>query len=139
MGHISDCTRNELIPTTKSRAHPASERCKHVGQPQNPSPPSTTIFLAGPADMHMLALAPPVADCSVVGRLLLELRRGELDPPEPRAAFPATICAGDPANEDAAGRKPSVLMHRVSAHKAVHRVLTMVPESGGSREREEGM
>lgn len=80
--------------------------------------------------MHTLAPAPPVPDCSVAGRLLLDLRRGELYLPEPRAAFPATICAGDPAKEDVAGRNPSVLMHRVSAHRAVHRVLAMVPESG---------
>lgn len=80
--------------------------------------------------MHTLAPAPLVPDCSVVVRLLLELRRGELDAPEPRAAFAATVCAGDPTKEDAAGRNPSVLMHRVSAHRAVHRVLAMVPESG---------
>lgn len=80
--------------------------------------------------MHTLASDAPVPDCSVVGRLLLELARGEVDLPDARAPFPATLCAGDPTNEDAAGRKPSVPMHRVSAHRTVHRVLAMVPESG---------
>lgn len=127
-------THRDHIPRTTGPTHPASERCKHVGQPQNPSPPSTTIFFAAPADMHTLAPAPPVPDCSVV-RLLLELRRG-VDAPGPRAAFAATICAGDPAKEDTAGTKPSVLMHRLSAHRAVHRDLAMVPESGASRVNE---
>jgi len=105
-------------------AYPASDRCKHVGHPQNPSPPSTTIFFADPSDM----CSPPPAPAAAIAlasasRLWLEAvpGRGALDPPEAEIA-----AAGLPAKEEEeAGMKPSTVAQRVSAQSAARSVFAM--------------
>lgn len=41
-----------------TKTYPASDRCRQVGHPQKPSPPSTTIFFAAPADIDTPSTLP---------------------------------------------------------------------------------
>lgn len=47
------CKNMQNMQETTWETYPASDRCRHVGQPQKPSPPSTTIFFAAPADIDI--------------------------------------------------------------------------------------
>lgn len=105
----------------EGRSHPASDRCKHVGHPQNPSPPSTTIFLAVSPDISIppappgcrtaavaaVVVVPLVADAPAVDNPSCRAAMGALDPPEP---------VGVATNEDVRGEtKPSVVVAHIAS------------------------
>lgn len=106
--------------------YPASDRCKHVGQPQNPSPPSTTIFFAAAPDMRRpdppaaaAEAVAPAAAATADDRCLTTVL-GVLETPLPE------IAAGFPVKGEDTGTKPSALTRSVSVQSTARAVLAMV-------------
>ena len=116
--------------TCALNAHPASERCKHVGQPQNPSPPSTTIFFDGPAAMN----TSPDPEAAAVGDRLLREARRVLDQPdvgrEDAVRSGTALGVANPTKEDDKDVNPSVEgIQRVSATRVAQRVVAIIQKS----------